>query len=96
MRTKFTHAALLLAALAMGACGGGGSGGESRGDAGAGVTPPPSTPGPAPTTTAFTPFVREQLSNTNDGAEPADVNEQEWTFDEDEAAYSDLLEAQGS
>jgi hypothetical protein len=40
--------------------------------------------------------VKQQLTIRDQAAEPASVNDQEWTFDEDEAAYDDVIAATGS
>jgi hypothetical protein len=94
MNTKAHAPTLALAALIIAGCGGGGSGGEAP----VASAPPPASPPPPPTsaTTAFTPFVKQQLAIADEAAEPASVNDQEWTFDEDEAAYDDVIAATGS
>lgn len=80
---------LLFALLAAG-CGGGG--GSDYGGNGGGGNTPPTTPPPESTATAFTPFVKAQLAQTSNTSEPADVNEQQWEFDEDETAFDDVLQ----
>jgi hypothetical protein len=89
MRSRHAYTALAAAAFALAGCGGGGSGGyNGGGNSGSGVGAAPS---PASAVTPFTPFVKAQLTQTSDATEPASVNEQEWTFDEDETAYDDVL-----
>jgi len=85
MKSHLAYIALA-SALALSGCGGGSGGGSDAVSSAAPVPPPTST------TTAFTPFIKAQLLQTSDVAEPASVNELEWTFDEDEAAYADVLE----
>lgn len=87
MKSKHAYIALAAAAFALAACGGGSGGynGETSNGAGTGAAPPAST------VTPFTPFVRGQFTNSSDTAEPANMNDQEWTFDEDETAYDDML-----
>lgn len=84
---------LAVALLASGCGGGGGSGDYGSGGMGSGGndTPPPAPP-PPPMATAFTPFVKEQLAQTSDTSEPANVNDQQWEFDENEAAFDDVLQ----
>ncbi len=40
---------------------------------------------------AFDEFVRDLLANTADDAEPVDVDALQFTFDEDDTAFDDLL-----
>ena len=76
-----------VAALTAAGCSGGGSGSYGGNDGGGTGTQPP----PAVGTAAFVPFVREQFAATSDSTDAVEVNDREWTFDEDEAAYSDML-----
>jgi hypothetical protein len=87
MSSKYGYTLLAAAAFALAGCGGGGGGynAETSNGAGTGAAPPAST------VTPFTPFVRSQFTNSSDTAEPANMNDQEWTFDEDETAYDDML-----
>jgi hypothetical protein len=75
----------MTATLALAGCGGG-SGGYSD-DGGDDMQPPPPTVGAA----GFAPFVRAQFEATSNSAESIEINDREFTFDEDEAAYADLL-----
>jgi hypothetical protein len=87
MSSKYGYTLLAAAAFALAGCGGGGGyNGETSNGAGTGAAPPA-----ASTVTPFTPFVRGQFTNSSDTAEPANMNDQEWTFDEDETAYDDML-----
>jgi hypothetical protein len=76
----------LAAMLALAGCGSGGYDSRNDGGGGTGMQPPP-----PPVGAAFTPFVRAQFAATSNEAEAAAINDQEFTFDEDEAAYADLL-----
>ena len=89
MKPKAHAPAIALAALILAGCGGG-----SGGDQPVASAPPP-PPALTSTTTAFTPFVKQQLA-MGAAAEPASVNEQEWTFDEDGTAYDDVIQAAGT
>lgn len=79
---------LVLVALLIAGCGGGGGYG---GGGGGGTNNPPPTP-PPPTGTAFTSFIKTQLSQTSDTAEPVDVNDRQFDFDEIETSYDDVLQ----
>lgn len=86
---NFNRKYLVLAALlAAGCSGGGGYGGDGGGG---NNNPPPATP-PAPTGTAFGPFIKAQLAQTSDTSEPADVNDRQFEFDDNEAAFDDVLQ----
>ncbi|MFC4314079.1 hypothetical protein ACFPN2_33710 [Steroidobacter flavus] len=73
---------LILVALLIAGCGGGGY-------EGSGGTPSP----PAGATgTAFTPFIKAQFTQTSNTAEPTDVNDRQFEFDEDETSFDDVLQ----
>jgi hypothetical protein len=80
---NFNRRYLVLIALFVAGCGGGGGydGGNN----------PPTNP-PGATGTAFAPFIKTQLTQTSDTAEPTDVNDRQFAFDEDETAYDDVLQ----
>ncbi|WP_129778237.1 hypothetical protein [Peristeroidobacter soli] len=75
---------LVLAALLVAGCGGGGY----EGSGGNGNSQPP----PGATGTAFTPFIKAQLTQTSNTAEPTDVNDKQFEFDEDETSFDDVLQ----
>ena len=77
---------LVLVALLIAGCGGGG--GYGGGGGGPNNPPPP----PPPTGTAFTSFIKTQLSQTSDTAEPVEVNDSQFDFDENETSYDDVLQ----
>jgi hypothetical protein len=66
-------------------CGGGGY------DGGGGANNPPTNP-PGATGTAFVPFIKTQLTQTSDTAEPVDINDRQFDFDESETAFDDVLQ----
>lgn len=81
---SLNHKYLVLIALLVAGCGGGGydSGGGNN-------NPPPS----GATNTAFVPFIKAQLTQTSDTAEPIDVNDRQFQFDdENETAFDDVLQ----
>jgi hypothetical protein len=72
-------------------CGGGGSagGGSYVGNGGmdTGTAPPP-----AMSSTNFNAFVKEQFAQMSDTSDPADMNDRQWEFnDDDETAFDDVL-----
>lgn len=81
---NFNRKYLVLIALFVAGCGGGGY------DGGGGNNPPTNPPGA--TGTAFVPFIKTQLTQTSNTAEPIDVNEREFEFDENETAFDDVLQ----
>ena len=89
------------ASLCLAACGGGG--GSDMASAPAAASPPAATPPPAPAPppptaaapTPFTPFVKAQVALADETLDPAQVNDQEWIFDEEETAYDDILQPAG-
>ena len=83
---NFNRRYLVLIALFVAGCGGGGGY-----DGGGGGNNPPTNP-PGATGTAFVPFIKTQLSQTSDTAEPIDVNDRQFEFDENETAYDDVLQ----
>ncbi|HEY0680739.1 MAG TPA: hypothetical protein VGD45_00265 [Steroidobacter sp.] len=85
---NFNRKYLVLVALLAAGCGGGG-GGYGGSDGGGGNNPPPA---PGPTGTAFTAFIKAQLTQTSDTAEPIDVNDRQFEFDENETAFDDVLQ----
>lgn len=68
-----------------------GCGGGSSYDGGGNNNPAPA-PAPGASGTAFTPFIKSQLAQTSDTAEPADVNDRQFEFDEDETSFNDVLQ----
>lgn len=78
---NFNRKYLVLIGLLAAGCGGGG-----------GNNNPPPAPLPGPTGTAFTPFIKAQLAQTSDTSEPTDVNDRQFEFDENEAAFDDVLQ----
>lgn len=84
---NFNRRYLVLIALFVAGCGGGS--GYDGGGSGSGNTP---TNPPAAGVMLFVPFVKTQLTQTSDTAEPTDVNDRQFGFDEDETAYDDVLQ----
>ena len=82
---SFNRKYLALSALFVAGCGGGGY------DGGGGNNSPPANP-PGAGVTLFAPFVKTQLTQTSDTAEPIDINDRQFGFDEDETAYDDVLQ----
>lgn len=82
---SFNRRYLMLLALFVAGCGGGGY------DGGGGNNNPPNNP-PGATGTAFVPFIKAQLTQTSDTAEPIDVNDRQFEFDENETAFDDVLQ----
>ena len=82
--------ALAAATVVLAGCGGGSGGYDSGGGGGdgggTGMQPPP-TVGPS----GFVPFVRAQFEATSNASEAVEINDREFSFDEDESAYADLL-----
>jgi hypothetical protein len=75
-----------LATLAVAGCGGGSGGyADDNGNPGPQPQPPPS--GAA----AFVPFVKEQFAATSDQTDAVELNDREFSFDEDEDAYSSMF-----
>ena len=74
---------LVLIALFAAGCGGGGydgaRGGNNNAPAGA-------------TRTGFVSFVKTQLAQTSDTAEPTEVNDLQFDFDDSETAFDDVLQ----
>lgn len=88
MKTLRNLGVLAIASCLLAACGGGGD--YDGGDAGGGTAPPPAA------TTSFNRVVRdvvsiEPVADIEPGM-PLDVNTQSWVFEEDEEAFSDLLQ----
>lgn len=81
---SFNRKYLALIALFVAGCGGGGY------DGGGGNNPPDNPPGA--TSTAFGPFIKTQLTQTSDTAEPVDINDRQFEFDENETAFDDVLQ----
>lgn len=79
---NFNRKYLALVALLLAGCGGGG--GYDGG--GGNNNPPPSG------ATAFAPFIKAQLAQTSDTAEPVDVNDRQFEFDESETSFDDVLQ----
>ncbi len=67
---------ILAAALLLAGCGGGGGGGGNGG---------------APATTDFTTFVKDRLTETADTTDPVDINGLDFNFEENPAAFDDVL-----
>ena len=82
---KLNRKYLVLVALLVAGCGGGG------GYGGGGNNNPPAAP-PGPTGTAFAPFIKAQLTQTSDTAEPTEVNDLQFDFDDNETAFDDVLQ----
>jgi hypothetical protein len=78
MNMDFNRKYLVLAALLAAGCGGGG---------GNDPTPPSGA-----TSTAFVAFIKAQFEQTSDTAEPVDVNDKQFEFDESETAFDDVLQ----
>ena len=76
-----------LATLAIAGCGGGSGSYGSEGDPGAQPQPQPPPGGAA----GFVPFIKEQFAATSDQSDAVEINDREFSFDEDESAYSDML-----
>lgn len=83
LKSKLLSAAVV---LVLGGCG------SSSNDPVVVVPPPPPPPPPAPTN--FTTFVKDQFANTSDMTDPADVDNEDFAFpdNEDPAAFDDLLQ----
>jgi hypothetical protein len=85
MTMSFNNKYLVLVALLTAGCGGGGYDGGGGGN----NHPPPS----GATNTAFVPFIKSQLAQTSDTAEPLDVNDRQFQFDdESETSFDDVLQ----
>ena len=82
---NFNRRYLVLIALFVAGCGGGGY------DNGGGGNNPSTNP-PGATGTAFVPFIKTQLTQTSDTAEPVDINDRQFEFDETETAFDDVLQ----
>ena len=74
-----------LATLGVAGCGGGSGGYSGGADPGPQPQPPPS--GAA----AFVPFIKEQFAATADTTDAVEVNDREFSFDEDEEAYAGMF-----
>lgn len=83
---SFNRRYLVLVALFAAGCGGG------SGYSGGGNNNPPSGSPPGAAGTAFTPFIKAQLTQTSDTAEPTDVNDLQFEFDESETSFDDVLQ----
>ena len=83
---NFNRRYLVLIALFVAGCGGGGGY-----DGGGGGNNPPTNPS-GTAVSLFVPFVKTQLTQTSDTAEPIDVNDRQFEFDENETAYDDVLQ----
>jgi hypothetical protein len=86
MKSPIAHTLLVAATLAAAACGGGGGGGEPPPSAS-----PPASASPPPAAVPFASFVLEQIAATDDTADPIELNDLDWEFDENETAYDDVL-----
>lgn len=84
---NFNRKCLVLVALLVAGCGGGGG----YGGGGSGNNNSPQPPSGA-TGTAFVPFIKAQLAQTTDTAEPTDVNDRQFEFDESETSFDDVLQ----
>ncbi len=85
---RFNRRYLVLIALFAAGCGGG-----SGYDGGGGGNNNPPTNPPRATDTAFVPFIKAQLAQTSDTAEPIDVNDRQFQFDDDnETSFDDVLQ----
>jgi hypothetical protein len=78
---SFNRRYLVLTALFVAGCGGSDYDGGGR-----------SNNPPGATSTAFGPFIKAQLTQTSDTAEPIDINDRQFEFDEDETAFDDVLQ----
>ncbi|GFE90001.1 hypothetical protein [Steroidobacter agaridevorans] len=82
---NFNRKSLVLVALLAAGCGGGGGYGGGN-----------DNPAPAPPTgangTAFVSFIKAQLAQTSDTAEPTEVNDLQFQFDESETSFDDVLQ----
>jgi hypothetical protein len=78
---------VLVALLAAGCGGGGGYGGGRDGNNNPAPTPPSGARG-----TAFVSFIKTQLAQTSDTAEPTSVNDLQFEFDESETSFDDVLQ----
>lgn len=81
-RTRLLTGALVLAFALVG-CG-------SDGSSQVAVPPPPPPPPPAPT--SFNQFVVDQFAATADDTDPVAVDDEDFAFDEDPAAFDSLLQ----
>lgn len=77
---------LVLVALLAAGCGGGGYDGSRGGNNNPSPTPPGAT------STGFVSFIKTQLAQTSDTAEPTEVNDLQFEFDESETAFDDVLQ----
>lgn len=82
----FNRKYLVLVALLAAGCGGGGG----YGGGGGGNNNP--TPPSGATSTAFVPFIKAQFAQTSDTAEPVDINDKQFEFDENETSFDDVLQ----
>jgi hypothetical protein len=84
MNMSFNRKYLVPIALLVAGCSGSGGGY----DYGANDNPPPGA-----TSTAFVPFIKAQLAQTSDTAEPVNVNDLQFQLeDENETAFNDVLQ----
>ena len=81
---KINRKYLVLVAVLAAGCGGGGyDGGKNN--------PAPAPPAGA-TRTGFVSFIKTQLTQTSDTAEPTEVNDLQFEFDESETSFDDVLQ----
>ena len=85
---NFNRNYLVLVALLAAGCGGGGG---YDGDRGGNNNPSPAPPSGG-NGTAFVSFIKAQLAQTSDIAEPTDVNDLQFQFDESETSFDDVLQ----
>ena len=78
---------LALVALLAAGCGGGGYDGDRGGNDNPAPTPPAGA-----NDTAFVSFIKAQLAQTSDTAEPTEVNDRQFQFDDSETAFDDVLQ----
>jgi hypothetical protein len=74
---------LASAFVLLGGCGGNDQHGSSMGGS--------NNPPPPPVDNSIGTFVKQSFVGTSDAAEPVDINDREFTDDENETAYDDLL-----
>ena len=80
MKRLYLKLAAVASLLMLSACGS---------DGGGGITNPPPPP-PAPT--SFSQFVVDQFATTADDTDPVEVDDEDFDFDEDPAAFDGLLQ----
>ena len=88
---KIRNVWLTSALVLLGACGGNDQHGGSMSGSNNPPTPTPTPTPPPPVDSSIGTFVKQSFVDISDTAEPVDINDREFTDDENETAYDDLL-----